>query len=653
MNILFKNLGLLFLRLLLIFAIYQFCRIFFLIANFGYFKDLTSAEFLLIFIGGMRFDIFAIVYINLLFILLHLFYFKFTQKLWYQKTLKFIFIFSNMPIILANLADTEYFKFIGKRTTFSTLKMFGGGEIGNDAFRLIPQFAVDYWYIVLIWLIIITLSVYFYPKKLFFAKKNNSESTNYCFEKSKFLRLAVPTVIILSIAALVVIAGRGGVQFKPLRIINAAEYTESRYTSLVLNSSFTILKTFGKDDLQVRKYFSSQQCEQIFSPIHTGRIGKMKQCNVVILILESFSAEYSGYLNNGTGFMPFTDSLMQAGLTFEKAYSNGTSSIEALPSIIAGIPPLMNSPFITSSFTANKIETLPSYLKDKGWHTAFFHGAINGSMGFDKFALLAGIEKYYGKNEYPNQADFDGNWGIYDEEFLQFAVNEISTFTCPFFAAIMTLSSHHPYSIPEKHKGKFPEGKLEILQSVAYADFALQQFFKSASKCSWYENTLFVLSADHTGKAMENFYMNNVGSYSIPIIYFHPTDTLLRGIKKTVTQQIDIMPSVLDYLNYNSNSFAFGRSVFSNSGDACAITMANQMHQIIYDNYLLLFDGEKSTNFYNLQFDSLLKYNLIDKRSTLVEGIENKLKARIQTYTETMLNDRLTTETYKNTETTK
>ncbi len=137
---------------------------------------------------------------------------------------------------------------------------------------------------------------------------------------------------------------------------------------------------------------------------------------------------------------------MQQGLTFTNAFANGKRSIEALPSILSSLPAIMDNAFVTSLYSSNPIESLAAILKNKGYQTSFFHGGKNGTMGFDNFTKLVGIDAYFGLNEYPNEEDYDGNWGIYDEPYLQYFCNQISLMKEPFFTSVFTLSSHHPYS---------------------------------------------------------------------------------------------------------------------------------------------------------------------------------------------------------------
>src|SRR5690606_8681897 len=103
----------------------------------------------------------------------------------------------------------------------------------------------------------------------------------------------------------------------------------------------------------------------------------------------------------------------------------------------------------------------------------------------------------YGKKEYKNDADYDGIWGIWHEPFLQFMADKLDEMPQPFFASFFSLSSHHPFKVPAKYKGKFPAGPLPVHEPVGYTDYAMKQCFVKASETEWYRNTLFVRVADH------------------------------------------------------------------------------------------------------------------------------------------------------------
>jgi phosphoglycerol transferase MdoB-like AlkP superfamily enzyme len=139
--------------------------------------------------------------------------------------------------------------------------------------------------------------------------------------------------------------------------------------------------------------------------------------------MESLSSEHIGAFNRQVegyqGYTPFLDSLIDHSIAFN-GFANAKQSIEGLPAIIASIPALMDRPFITSAFAGNSFDALAALLEKKGYETSFFHGGTNGTMDFDRFARASGFKRYYGRNEYDNDMDFDGRWGIFDEPFFQF-----------------------------------------------------------------------------------------------------------------------------------------------------------------------------------------------------------------------------------------
>jgi phosphoglycerol transferase MdoB-like AlkP superfamily enzyme len=262
-------------------------------------------------------------------------------------------------------------------------------------------------------------------------------------------------------------------------------------------------------------------------------------------------------------------------------------------------------------------------------------------MGFDQFANIAGIENYFGMNEYPNEADKDGNWGIYDEEYLQYFCQKMSELKEPFFTTVFTLTSHHPYEIPKKYESKFPKGNLNIHESIGYTDYSVKKFFESAKKTNWYQNTLFIITADHTAQAEGSYYKNKVGNYAIPIIFYNPSDTLLQGQSNIIAQQADIFPTILDYLGCNEPFISFGNSLLNDSTEHFAINHINGISQLIKDDYVIQFDGYKTIAVYNLKSDSLLKNNIIDQKSEYQNS--ELLKAILQSYQERLVENKFST----------
>jgi len=616
-------------RFLLLILFFGISRLLFYLFNYGYFDSIRFVELMKIMFFGIRFDISALYYFNLLFILLSLIPGNYKNNKYYQKILLLLFFIVNSLLLTTNYIDTKFFDFEHKRLTSD---IFSSVWLGEDFRTLLPDFIKDYWYIIIIW-VVMSFGLYkFYPKL-----KSDKIPKDYLSVSRLFSQVGI-FIVLMGIG---LIFGRGGLQLKPLRVIHAADYTSAKNIPLVLNTPFTIMKTIGVKSFNAYNYYDKEKLDSIYSPIVKYDNSDIKHTNIIIIILESFSREYIGALNKGSGYTPFLDSLMKNSLVFTRAFANGKRSMEAMPSIMAGLPALTVETYITSRFSSNKINTIATELGKQGYSTSFFHGGKNGTMGFDKFTKIAGFDEYYGMNEYPSKKDYDGNWGIYDEEYLQYYCQKLSEFQEPFFTSVFTLTSHHPYEIPEKYKGKFPVGTLNIHESIGYTDYSLNKFFESAKTTNWYNNTLFIITADHTAQAESSYYKNKLGNYAIPIIFYHPSDSTFCGKSNIIAQQTDIFPTIMDYLAHGDPFICFGNSLLNDSINHFTVNYINGIYQITEDNYLLQFDGNKAIAFYNIKSDSLLQNNLIDHSDKLRE-IETHLKAIIQSYQERLIENRLT-----------
>ncbi|MFN8355285.1 MAG: sulfatase-like hydrolase/transferase [Spirosomataceae bacterium] len=570
---------------------YSFCRLLFYVFNYQQFNQSTTSQLFFSFGFGLKFDLASIAIFNMVFTLFSLLPVAWVNKSWYQTTLKWFFCLTNLPMLWLNVADVKYYQFIGRRTNFEVFSILS--DIQDQASHL----AGYYWYLVVI---IVLMSVAFvrYLPSLQAAPVGQQSSPSVLVGFGKL-------VAVLFLLGLSILIFRGGFQEKPLRINQAFVLNDSGLGNLALNSTFTFLTTMDAIGTQRVRYFEDKT--DLKQLIHrdtslTGFVHKHPQ-NVVIFILESFGREYMGYQNPWKGYTPFLDSLAKAGVCFTNHFANGRTSIDAVPSVLASVPSLMDEPYITCTYQSNRLNGLGSVVAAHGYATSFFHGARNGSMGFEGFSQIAGFQRYFGLNQYPKvlkEKDFDGQWGIMDGPFEQFFAKQLTTEQKPFLSSLFTLSSHHPYTIPEDLKGKFPKGKAEIHESIGYADYSLRKFFETAKQQDWYQNTLFVFTADHTQHHIEKEYSGQLGAYRIPLILFHPDADEMGAIRKhanalKIVQQADIMPTVLDYLNIQiAQPLPFGQSVFSKS-KGTAFHYYEGIYRLIRPGMLLVFkDGNET-----------------------------------------------------------
>lgn len=630
-----SHVGSLLWNLLLIYVVMMICRFTFFAENYEFFKGMSWSHFFRLSVAGIQFDTTALLYMNVLYIVLYLFPLHWKENRRYHSLLRGLFVAVNSFGVVLNLMDAAYFPYTNRRTTSSVFSQFA-----NES-NLGKIFAIEllhHWYFVLLALLLGYVLYRFYRRPN--IEWTKSRSAYYVVMAMAFV-LAIP----LSVWGI-----RGGIgrAVRPITISNANKYVDNPIeTGIVLNTPFSLLRTLGKKPFVVPHYFESRtEMERYFSPVHTPTDSvRFTPKNVVVLILESFGKEYFGSLNphleNGTykGYTPFLDSLIQHSLVFEQSFANGRQSIDGMPSTLSGIPRFVE-PFFLTPASLNDLTSIAGELTKKGYYTAFFHGAANGSMGFEAFAHAVGFADYFGRTEYGDDRDFDGNWAIWDEPFLQFYAKKMSSFRQPFMTSVFTASSHHPFAIPARYEERFKGGKLPIERCIQYSDYALKRFFEYASTQDWYKNTLFVITADHTNQSQHPEYQTSLGVYEVPIIFFTPDGTL-KGKREGISQQIDIMPTVLNYLGYDRPYISFGCDLLHTPAEETfAVNEMGGIYQLTKGSYVLQFDGEKSIAIYNYRNDPMLKQNLLGKVKEQ-SSMELQLKAMIQQYMERMNGNQL------------
>ncbi len=628
MNNYLQSFTLLLKRLLYLVVTYSLVRILFVLFQWNSFNNLDFTTFL----GGIRFDLSVIFYTNILFVILHTIPGNFKYTAGYQKGLKWLFYIVNLLFISTNFIDFIYYNFTGKRSTFGLITAQG---MHQEITGLLPDFAKRYWYVVVLFVVFAYLFYKLIPTKKFVIQNIKTTLPNTIKQVFVFL---------ISTASCILI-GRGGLQRKPLSRVDAVKYASANNTPIVLNTPFCILKTIGKKkELQPFHFYTDEELNKHFTPIkHFKDTIPFTKKNVVIIILESFGDENVSFSNPQEGNTPFLDSIIQKSMYFKNGFANGRTSVDAVPSTISGVPSIFGQPYVNSTYAFNEVNTLPKILKAEEYYTAFFHGAFNGSQNFDQYAKVAGFDDYFGKDEYPQTSpdEEDGKWGIFDEEFLGFFGEKLTSFKEPFFASIFTISSHIPFTIPKKYRGKLKKGNTIFYESIGYTDMALRKFFDYAKKQSWYNNTLFVFTADHCSMGRKVGFKSIVQEYSIPILFFDPTNENLASISDRNFQQIDILPSILKYLHYQKPFISYGYE-HTIKKDNIVINYINGMYHAKINDYYLIFDGQKTIELYNFKTDNKLQNNIVNTDIVLQNKLENQVKAYIQSFNKNIINNTLT-----------
>ena len=630
-NKLFSPLLVVLWNLLLVYLIYQIARIEYWLENSSYLNYTFD-----VWRGGLMFDTSAILYTNALYVVLMFFPLHYKETNVYHKICKWLFIIVNGLAFAINLADSVYFRYTMRRTTSTVFDEFSSeGNLGS----IIGTEFLSHWYLVLLFALIMWLLWKFYATPSLIVKVLN---------KWKYNGACLLSLILFTPFCIAGMRGGFATAVRPITISNAMQYT-ARPTDapLVLNTPFSLLRTIDTNVFVIPNYFdSAEEMEAVYTPIHIPSDSlQMEKKNVVVLIVESFGREYIGALNKTLedgkykGYTPCVDSLISKSTTFNHSFCNGRKSIDGMPSILSSIP-MFVEPFILTPSSMNDYTGLAGILAKEGYETAFFHGAQNGSMGFQAFAQKTGFQRYYGRTEYEEScgtADFDGTWAIWDEPFLQFFANEMSKMKQPFMTSVFTASSHHPFAVPEKYKKQFVEEELEIHKCIRYTDMSIGKFFDTASRQPWFKNTIFVLTSDHTNMSNHAEYQTDLGGFCSPIIIYDPSRPEGKTVDK-IAQQIDILPTILGMLNYTKPYFGFGIDVLNTpKEDTWAVNYLNGYYQYVRYGYVLQFDGTSTTAIYSLD-DKLMKNNIKGKVE-IQQQMERELKAIIQQYMERMKQD--------------
>jgi len=625
-------------NLLLAYAVYFIARMAYLLENYSYFADSLTAEVLR---GGLVFDTSAILVTNIPYIVFMLLPLHWKETRWWHGLCRTVFVVVNTLALSLNLADAAYFPYTMRRTTTTIFSEFQnesnlGGIFATELLR--------HWYFVLL-----AAVVGYGLWRLYVSPRLEARRLSWW-------RYDLVCLLALAAAAPFVVAGiRGGfaTAVRPITISNANQYVDRPAdAALVLNTPFALYRTVGKAVFVVPEYFDDpEEMAAVYSPIHMpADTVPMTKKNVVVLIVESFGREYIGALNrnleNGRyrGYTPSVDSIIGLSTTFTRTFCNGRKSIDGMPSVLSSIP-MFVEPFFLTPASMNNVSGIASLLAAKGYQTAFFHGAQRGSMGFMAFARATGFQDYYGREDYcedrrfGGDSDFDGMWSIWDEPFLQYYCAKMSEMKQPFMTAVFTATSHHPYKIPEKYSDVFPEEGIEMHKCVRYTDMALGRFFQTASRQPWFDNTIFVLTSDHTNMSDHDYYQTDLGGFCSPIVIYDPSRPTAQMVDK-IAQQIDILPTVMGLLHYDEPYFAFGIDVLQTpADDTWAVNYMNGIYQYVKHGHVLQFDGQRTRAVYALT-DSLMRHNIAGLLPQQ-QQMERELKAIIQQYMERMTQDRL------------
>ncbi|HHG84875.1 MAG TPA: LTA synthase family protein, partial [Bacteroidetes bacterium] len=253
---------------------------------------------------------------------------------------------------------------------------------------------------------------------------------------------------------------------------------------------------------------------------------------------------------------PNLDTLVQHGRMFRNFYANGTRSVESIPALLNSMPEIFRRPTIGSRYVNNTHYGLPFMLKERGYTNAFFCGAHNGTMSFDTYTRISGIDNYFGMNEYPHaERDFNGYWGCDDGPILQWMAGEQDKFKEPFFTTFFSISNHHPFHLPKEQTEAIAQLPLtDMEKTVMYTDLVLGQYFQKVREYDWFENTIFIVTGDHcfhTKQDQEQDQARTImDDFHVPLFVMGPG--IEPGFDDRTGSHISLLPTLIECLRLDT-----------------------------------------------------------------------------------------------------
>lgn len=621
-------------------VVYSLLRIVFYFVNHAFYTNSTLTDILKAFFYGLRFDVAALLMINFPIILLY----NFPLKLEKVKSIRIIFFILfcliNLLGIGLNIADLGYYPTIQRRLLFEPFTAL------PDLIRMLPGLVNNYLSLILFFVIFLTVFVYL--SFILIRRIKKLQAISFSYVKST---IAFVLMILISIIGI-----RGGLQLKPIRQTNAFFSDDRPLGYLVLNSTYTVLRSYFQSTFPEYNFYSDDESKKIVEEMIKSKdetlidpsfpflrkkesSGKMIKKNIIIFIMESWSGQYIGSVTGGKSCTPFFDSIAKEGLLFTNYVSTCQRSIEAIPSILASLPALFPSSIIGSRTETNKIRGLGSIMKEKGYATSFHHGAESGSMGFDGFVPISGFDNYYSKATFEGYADslYDGEWGIFDEPFFLDAAKKIGRFDKPFCSVIFSLSSHDPLSIPQYRRQLFEKYSSETKFQIAlrYSDFSLGKFFEFAKKQSWFNNTVFIITGDHTSYTTRN---NLFAAYNVPLLLYAP-GLINPKVDSRIGSHIDILPTILDLLNISTVHSSMGKSLLDNNLPDIAFNTLYPIFICFSPTGIFTDDLEKRKQFFPDFRKTTQEDDVAASSEEIYKPIQKMMRAFIQTCSRAINND--------------
>lgn len=383
------------------------------------------------------------------------------------------------------------------------------------------------------------------------------------------------TVIFMLLApALLFVGARGGIQQIPINQ-SASYYSNKNILNLAaVNSGFnltiSIIENYRNLGKNPYTYYDEDEARLTVDKLFrvekdtTTMVLSTTRPNVVLLILESWSADLIESLGGEPGITPEFHELEKEGILFTNLWATGPRSEQSMGSIFAGFPAHPISSITVQPDKFSKLPTITQKLIDQGYHSSFYFGGQLIYGNIKGFVLYNGFKKVTEGQDFGKDV-IKGKLGAHDEFVLSRQLSELNQEKEPFFSALFTLSSHSPYDQPMEEVITWGENEQPYINSAYYTDRCLGDYFREARKQPWFKNTLFIIVADHSHNSYRNWSFTTPNYHKIPMmLYGEVIKPEYRGLKlPRVSNQSDLASTLMHQLDLDAVDFPWSRDLFN------------------------------------------------------------------------------------------
>ena len=561
-------------------------RLLFLLYEYPYSFELNIKEWMLVFVYGFRMDLSTTGYILTLVGLL-LTFTSFANGKLINK------IIQPFTVILLSIASC---------IIIADLELYNNWGFRMDATPLLyltkPKEAMastEIWLTIL--LLIVTVTYIIFGNHIY---KRKIKEQVLKLEKSK---LTTPFLLLLLTGSMI-LPVRGGIGIAPMNI-GTVYFSQNKFANhAAINVVWNVMHSLVHKKNQEKTYTFMQNeiAEEIVKNLNkqegsTSKIINIENPNVVIIILESFSSKVINELGGKWNAAPRFSSLIKEGLLFTNFYANASRSDKGIVSILSGYP---GQPTTSIVKIASKTQSLPSLFESfnkLGYGTSFYYGGDADFANMRSYFINSGTNQIIDLDDFDRELN-NSKWGVHDEYLFEYLYNDLVNHEQPYFKTAFTLSSHDPFEIPIDPVFEGTDRATKYLNSVYYTDSCLGEFFDKIKKTEVWDNTLFILVADHGSRRPGNSQSHDIDRFKIPMLWLGGVLNDSIKINDKIGSQIDIPASLLNQLNQSSKNYSFSKDLFSKESSEFVFYVFNDGFCYITDSSKVIYDNEGNNIIY-------------------------------------------------------